>query len=158
MRIILCLFSLFFTKSIYSQDSTEQIATDHYNIIMNHTPVHLKNNKKNRPNNHFLKAENLNTIISLQLSYQYKDSFKFNETETLWLESRIDQLAVALFLDGKKVLLEKVGGYSGCPKKLIIKNKEITILRLCHSCTDGHHLYKFVDIFNRRMNKLLNSK
>lgn len=155
-------YMLFFSINcmVYSQESVDSIhINEEYNELMNYIPKQLKIDKKTRPSNKFIQGQDLNTIISLHLLYNYKDQFGLNKQDTKWLNHRVDQLAVALFLDRKKILLEKVGGSSGCPNSLLgkkeLKNHSITILKLCHSCTDDFYNYEFISIFNLRMKKLM---
>lgn len=163
MKKTFLLLCIFYCCMAFPQASKDSIQINkEYDTLMNYAPKQLKVVKKERPNHKFIQNQDLNTIVSLHLLYNYKDKFGLNETDSKWLEHRIDQLAVALYLDGKKILLKVVGGYQGCPKNMIekkkIKNHHITVLKLCYGCTDRLYSSEFVSFFNSRMIKLINTK
>ncbi len=163
MKKIIFLTYLFISCSMFSQEVGDSIYINkEYNELMNYIPKQLKVTKKTRPNNRLIQIQDLNTIVSLHLLYNYKDKFGLTEEDSKWLIHRIDQLAVALYLDDKKILLKKVGGYNGCPKKMIekkkVKHHNLTILKLCHGCTSTSFDSEFISFFNSRMLKLMNTE
>jgi len=66
---------------------------------------------------------------------------------------------LAFYLEGNPILIRKVGGYEGCPDENvyteIVKDKKVTILNFCFSCTDRRQLDDFIKIFNNRTISLL---
>ena len=102
---------------------------------------------------------NLTSIGGLETIYGFKEQLKLNREEIKWLDKQIDQIALAFYLEGKPILIRKVGGYDGCPNENIskerIKGKEVTILNFCFSCTDYGRIDDFIQVFNNRTNSLL---
>ncbi len=127
-------------------------------MLMNYVPKNFKPDSIYQPESPLLKEE-LNTIVSLQIYNGYREDFKLSETDKKWLENRIDHIATALFLDGKKILINPVGGYSGCSNKMIdtlkLNNNKIILLKFCHTCTDAYRDRNFIQIFNNRMYSLM---
>ena len=126
---------------------------------MNYIPKNIEFDLDYEPESNLLQTE-LNTIGSLKLHYDFKDEFKLKDTDIKWIENRINQLAIALFLDEKRILINRVGGYSGCPDKMIESDNqngiEITILKFCYSYTENTENGEiFIKIFNDRMKKLM---
>ena len=125
---------------------------------MNYVPENFNTDIIYKPDSQLLKTE-LNTIGTLRLYSGFKEDFNLSENDKKWLESRIDQIASALFIDGKKVLIIAVGDYSGCPEKMIdsiqLNNIKITELKFCNSCTDSNRDDNFIRIFNDRMYSLM---
>ena len=121
-------------------------------------PQNLEADSNNTPESQLLQTE-LNTISSIQIYSGIRNYFKLNESDNQWLDNRIEQIATALFLDGKRILVSAVGGYSGCPDKMIdtlrLNNIEIINLKFCHTCTDGFRDEKFIRIFNSKMYSLM---
>ena len=129
-----------------------------YNNLLNHKPKNFKVDEISKPENKFFSL-NLNSIAGLEIIYQLRDQLKFNETEINWINKQIDQIALAFYLEGNPILIRKVGGYEGCPNdnvySEIIKEKKVTILNFCFTCTDFGRLDQFIEIFNNRTNSLL---
>ncbi|SNR96745.1 hypothetical protein [Dokdonia pacifica] len=112
----------------------------------------------NKPESQLLQSE-LNTVSSIQIYSGFRKDFKLTESDNQWLDNKIEQIATALFLDGKRILVSAVGGYSGCPDKMIdtirLNNIEIVNLKFCHTCTDGFRDEKFIKTFNDKMYSLM---
>jgi hypothetical protein len=129
-----------------------------YNNLLNRTPKNFQIDESSKPENRFF-TSNLNSIGGLEIIYQFRNELKFNETEISWLDKQIDQIALAFYLEGNPILITKVGGYEGCPNdnvySEIIKEKKVTILNFCFTCTDGWRLDEIIKIFNNRTNSLL---
>lgn len=125
---------------------------------MKYIPKNLKSNSIYKPESRLLK-EGLNTIGSLKIYNGLREDFKLTENDKKWLESRIDHIATELYLEGKRILVSAVGGYSGCPDKMIdtirLNNIQITNLKFCYTCTDSYRDKNFIEIFNNRMYSLM---
>ncbi|MCK8522967.1 hypothetical protein M0D21_15425 [Aquimarina sp. D1M17] len=157
MKSLVCLIFLIFGVHCFAQDGKE--IKNEYNLLLNYAPKSIKIDSSLKDLSKKLDSP-LNTIITLKIFYEFQKWFRLNQKEIELIEHRIDQLAIALFSIGKPVLIKKVGGYSGCPEKMIynrIKNgKKVIILNFCFSCTDfTNEAYNFIKIFNSRMEKLL---
>ena len=113
------------------------------------------------PKSEFLKTE-LNTINNISLYSSFSDKIQLPESDKKWLRTRIRDLAKGLFLDDKKIIISRVGGYSGCPDKMIdtfkLKNTIITNLKFCYSCTGWSRDDYFIETFNSKMYGLMNIK
>ena len=129
-----------------------------YNDLISYVPKNFITDSLYRPESPLLRT-GLNTIGKLKMYEHFKNEFKLTDTDKKWLEKRIDQIATALFLDGKRILISAVGGYSGCPKKMIntirLNYIVITNLNFCNTCTDFDKDIKFIEIFNNRMYSLM---
>ena len=137
--------------------SSSEVYEKEYYDLMNYKPESLKSDTLIKPNSKLLKSD-LYSIGGLKIHYDYKDVFKFDEYDIKWLENRIEQLAIALFLEKKHIYIEIVGGYSGCPDKMIEfdEKRNASILKFCYSCTDDtSNGNRFLSIFNHRMDKLI---
>ncbi|REH01138.1 hypothetical protein [Flavobacterium aquicola] len=159
MKKTVFIFNIIFSTLIFAQN-TESL-TQHekeYNDLINYIPKNIKSDSIIEPENRFLKVE-LNTICSLIIFSGIRSELEINETDNKWLDNRIEQIATALFLDGKRILISTVGGYSGCPDKkidtLYLNNIKITDLKFCHGCTDRYLDEKFIEIFNKKMYSLM---
>lgn len=121
-------------------------------------PKNLEFDSINKPESQILQKE-LNTISSIQLFSRFREDFKLTENDNQWLDNTIEQIATALFLDGKRILVSAVGGYSGCPDKMIdtlcLNDIEIINLKFCHTCTEVSQDEKFIRIFNDKMYSLM---
>ena len=159
MRKTVFILNLIFSTLIFAQnpESSTLYEKEYYDLI-NYSPKNLKFDSINKPVSRLLQVE-LNTISSLHIYSGLRDEFKLSEKDTKWLDNKIDRFATALFLDGKKILVRAVGGYSGCPDKMIdtlrLNNIEIIDLKFCHTCTDAIRDENFIRIFNDRMYSLM---
>jgi hypothetical protein len=151
--------STFFLTVICSAQKNDSIpeTEKQYQELLNYTPKNFKTDLETKPSSVFLKTT-LNSIWKLKFAYELKD--KLNDFEIIWLEDQINQLAVAYFLEKKPVIIENIGGYSGCPKQLLksqLKGEtKVTILSLCSgSCIVNNKTKDFIRIFNNRTRKLL---
>ena len=158
MRNTLKIAFLLFSFICKAQDLDKIKIDTVYNNLINRTPKNFKVDEASKPENRFLKL-NLNSIGGLESVYQFREEFKFNETEVNWLNKQIDQIALAFYLEGKPILIRTVGGIDGCPEENIyteiIKKKKVTILNYCFTCSGPGRLEEFIKIFNNRTNSLL---
>ncbi len=159
MRKTIFILNIIFSTFIIAQNSESLTKWEReYNDILSYIPKNIKIDSINRPESRFLKGK-INSIGSLKMYNNFRDGLKFSIEDKLWLENRIRQIATALFLDGKKILITAVGGYSGCPEKMIdtikLNNIEITNLKFCHGCTDSYRDKNFINIFNSKMYSLM---
>ncbi len=155
MKIVLLLIG-FICKA---QDISEIKIDTVYNNLYSRIPKNFKIDEISKPNNRFFTLD-LNSIGGLSSVYQFQEEFKFNAVEIEWLNKQIDQIALAFYLEGNPILIRKVGGYEGCPDKNVytetIKEKKVTILNFCFTCSGAGRLEQFIQIFNNRTNSLLN--
>ncbi len=109
-----------------------------------------------------VKKYHLNTITTLSTFSYFFNTNKLPTVQEKWLTNRVYELANGLYLDGKKILISKVGGYSGCPKKMIdtikLNNIKIIDLKFCHGCTDWSRNSFFIKVFNKKMYQLMRVK
>ncbi|MFD2942005.1 hypothetical protein [Flavobacterium notoginsengisoli] len=141
-----------------AQDVDEIKIDTIYNNLYSRTPKNFKVDEISKPNNRFFTLD-LNSIGGLRSLYQFQEELKFNAAEIDWLNKQIDQIALAFYLEEKPILIRKVGGYEGCPNgniyTEIIKEKKVTILNFCFTCSGAGKLDEFIRIFNNRTNLLL---
>ncbi|MFB9053933.1 hypothetical protein ACFFVB_12675 [Formosa undariae] len=159
MKETVFILSFVFSTLIFAQNpESSTLFEKEYYDLMNYIPKNLNFDSVYKPDSRLLKTD-LNTIGSLKGYNSLKDDFQFSDKDIKWLEERIDQIATELFNDGKRILISGVGGYSGCPDKMIdtikLNNIEITNLKFCHSCTDSYRDENFIKVFNDRMYSLL---
>jgi len=153
------ILNLIFSILTFAQnpDSSNLYEKEYYDLI-NYVPKDLGFDSINKPDSQLLQTE-LNTIGSIQIYSAFRKDFKLTENDNQWLDNKIEKIATALFLDGKRILVSAVGGYSGCPDKMIdtlrLNNIEIINLKFCHTCTDGLRDEKFIRIFNDKMYSLM---
>ncbi|MCB4800326.1 hypothetical protein [Neotamlana laminarinivorans] len=151
--------TIFLLSTICTAQNNDSIpeSEKEYLELLNYTPKNFKIDLENKPSSEFLKTE-LNSIWKLKFAYELKD--KLNDNEIKLLEDQINQLAVAYFLEKKPIIIESVGGYSGCPEQLVTSelNNEtkVTILNFCSGgCIVNNKTEDFIRIFNNRTEKLL---
>lgn len=141
-----------------AQEANEIRIDTVYNNLLNRVPKNFRVDEISKPENRFFKL-NLNTIGELESIYQFQNELKLNKTEIDWLNKQIDQIALAFYLEEKPILIRKVGGIDGCPDENvyteIIKQKKVTILNFCFTCSGAGKLEEFIRIFNNRTNSLL---
>jgi len=142
-----------------AQEDTTGIRIDTvYNNLLNRTPKGFRINEATKPKNRYFEI-NLNSIGGLETLYGFQKQIKLNAIEINWLNEQIDQIALAFYLDGKPILIRAVGGADGCPYENVytekIKDKNVTILNFCFTCTDSRTLDGFIRVFNNRTNLLL---
>jgi hypothetical protein len=159
LRKTIFILNLIFSTLIFAQNSESSNLYDkEYYDLLNYIPKNLKADTIHKLESPFFKG-GLNTIGSIMLYNGIRKEFKFSENDNKWLDKRIDQIASELFGDGKKLLMSRVGGYSGCPDKMIdtfrLNNIDIIDLKFCHSCTDALRNKDFIEKFNRKMYSLL---
>ncbi|PKG43753.1 hypothetical protein CXF67_03325 [Psychroflexus sp. MES1-P1E] len=159
MRKTVFILNLIFSTLIFAQnpESSTLYEKEYYDLI-NYIPKNLEFDSINKPESQLLQSE-LNTISSIQIYSGFRKDFKLTESDNQWLDNKIEQIATALFIDGKRILVSAVGGYSGCPDKMIdtlrLNYIDIINLKLCHTCTDGFRDEKFIEIFNDKMYSLM---
>ena len=159
MKKTVFILSFIFSTLIFAQNSeSSTLFEKEYYDLMNYIPKNLNSDSIYKPDSRLLKTD-FNTIGSLKGYNLLKDNFQFSDKDRKWLEERIDQIATELFNDGKRILISAVGGYSGCPDKMIdiikLNNIEITNLKFCHSCTDSYRDENFIKVFNNKMYSLM---
>lgn len=158
MKSRLTIFLLIIGFTCKAQDIYEARIDTAYNNLLNRIPKNFKVDEASRPKNRFFEL-NLNTIGGLEMIYGFKEELKLETTEIVWLNEQIDQIALAFYLEGNPILIRKVGGYEGCPDENvyseIVKDRKVTILNFCFSCTDRRQLDDFIKIFNNRTISLL---
>jgi hypothetical protein len=162
MNRYLRLLFLLTSSVVFAQEDDANIKIDTvYNNLLNRTPKNFRIDEATKPKSTYfeLKELNLNSIGGLEILYGFQKELKINDEEIKWLEEQIDQIALAFYLEGKPILIRKVGGYEGCSDKNIyterIKDRDVTILNFCFSCTDSRKLDGFIRVFNNRTNLLL---
>ncbi|MCL5130571.1 hypothetical protein [Algibacter sp. L4_22] len=159
MRKTVFILNLIFSTLIFAQnpESSTLFEKEYYDLI-NYVPKNLEFDSIHKPESRLLQTE-LNTINSIQIYSGLRKDFKLTESDNRWLDNRINEIATKLFLDGKRILVSAVGGYSGCPDKMIdtlqLNNIEIVNLKFCHTCTDSYRDKKFIEIFNSKMFSLM---
>ncbi|MFD1615808.1 hypothetical protein [Gelatiniphilus marinus] len=159
MRKIIFILSFIFSTLIFAQNpESSTLYEKEYYDLLNYIPKNLQTDSIHKLESPILKG-GLNTIGSLKLYNGFREDFKLSDNDKKWLENRIDQIATELFVDGKRILISAVGGYSGCPDTMIetfrLKNIEIINLKFCHTCTDSYRDENFIEIFNRKMYSLM---
>lgn len=159
MRNAIFILSFIFSTLIYAQspESSTLYKKEYYDLL-NYIPQNLKADSIHKLQSPILKGS-LNTIGSLKLYYEFKEDLKLSDNDKKWLENRIEQIAKELFVDGKRILISIVGGFSGCPNKMFdtfrLKNIEIINLKFCHSCIGSGGDKDFIEIFNNKMYALM---
>lgn len=132
-----------------------------YSKLLNYIPKSFTQDLNTKPQNNVLRGD-LNSIGSLELRYAYQQQLKLSQSEIQWLESEINQLAIAFFIEGKPLLIKKTGDYGNCTGRSIEmeeRNKlPVTVLNFCYTCP-GAAVYenRFVEIFNARTEILIAS-
>ncbi len=135
---------------------------EEYNKLLNYVPKSFKIDSQTKPTNRVLMGD-LNSINTLELRYAYQEQLKLSEPEIKWLESEINQLAIAFFTDGKPTIIKKTGEYGNCTGRSIETEEQhkqkVTILSFCYTCP-GASKYedRFLQIFNARTEILISSK
>ncbi|WP_225037288.1 hypothetical protein [Winogradskyella sp. SM1960] len=151
--------NIIFSTLIFAQNpESSTLFEKEYYDLMNYVPKNLEFDSIHKPESRLLQTE-LNTINSIKNYSGFREDFKLTESDKQWLDNRINQIATELYLDGKRILVSAVGGYSGCTDKMIdtlqLNNIEIVNLKFCHTCTDAYRDKKFIEIFNNKMYSLM---
>ena len=146
----------------FTQENSEENDTniDEYNQLFNYETKSISNDRLTLSLSEKFKIQ-LNTIGNLYVYYGImRQHHEFTSEQISLMEKRINQIALGLFLEGNPVIIESVGGYSGCPDKLIYSDKylntDITKLLFCFTCTDirkYHH--ELLNIFNKKTKELI---
>ncbi|KAB1154259.1 hypothetical protein F7018_14915 [Tenacibaculum aiptasiae] len=151
--ILLCL-----SNSIFSQN-TGAIIDDLKKLrdtLVNHTPKYLKNTSSYKLDNNDLEKDQFQSINGLRfLSY---DRETFSENEKKWLKTRIEDLATALFLDNRKILLSQINGLFSDPtliENIYLNRQNIINIKLLHTCTDAYLDEYLLKTFNTKMYSLM---
>lgn len=151
---------LFFSLISFGQDNNEQeqLFFEVYNYVPKNYHTTLDDSFKQR-----FKTWDLSSIATLRTLYVNQEQWSFTSLQIEQLEKEINQLAVALYLEGKPVLIKKVGGYEGCPDEMVYSEKingtKATIINFCFTCSGGEEYEsKFIDIVNYRTRKLLKTE
>lgn len=162
MKYTAIVILFFIPLLVFGQESKNEDDNDltEYNLLFNYTPKAIINDTASITilEKHKLP---LNTIGQLYMHYGWlQQSYDFSLEQISFMEKRIDQIALGFYLEDNPILIESVGGYAGCPDKMMYKdtylNKEVTIFRFCFSCTDIRKYHrKLHNIFNNRTKKLI---
>lgn len=136
-------------------DSIRYFSKEFYNL-MSYIP------KKKSSDTIYIPKTELNTINNISLHSSFINKIKLPKSDVKWMKTRIEDLATGLFLDDKKIIISRTGGYSGCPDKMIdtfkLKNTIITNLKFCYSCTSWNRDDLFIETFNSKMYELMKIK
>jgi hypothetical protein len=159
LRKTIFILNFIFSTLIFAQNpESSTLYEKEYYDLLNYIPKNLQADSIHKLENPILKG-GLNTIGSLKLYNGFREDFKLSDNDRKWLENRIDQIATELFVDGKRILISSVGGYSGCPNKMIdtfrLKDIEVTNLKFCHTCADSYRDENFIERFNKKMYSLM---
>lgn len=132
---------------------------DAYNYFMSYTPSQYESSLGEDFKARF-KSMNISCLSMLKMLYGNQAVWQFTSDDIKQLEVEIDHFITALHLEGKSVIIKKVGGYDGCPDEMIYKESlnsaEVTVLNFCCSCTGGSKAEDaFISIVNGRTEKLL---
>ncbi|WP_442265742.1 hypothetical protein ACSIGC_15790 [Tenacibaculum sp. ZS6-P6] len=160
MKFFLLPFFKFILSFSYLYSQNFKSEYELFNKIINYTPKEFKTitNFKYFPSEYEGK---LSSIALLSRIYQFQKKLKLTVNQIHELEERIDQLSLSFYLENNPILIEYYGGYSGCNESPIAKktfqNKEVMIIKFCHTCSDQYNkvIGQFIDIFNFRTNQLL---
>lgn len=130
-----------------------------YNYFMNYTPLQYKSSLGEDLNGRF-NSMNISCLSMLKMLYGYHNVWQFTDEELKQLEGEINHFITALYLEGKPVIIKKVGGYDGCPDEMVYRdnfnNAEVTVLNFCYTCNGGSQAEnKFISIVNSRTEELL---
>lgn len=144
------------------EEKIDEAAIAEFNELINYTPKAFIQNEKSKSKNRML-AGDLNSISSLELRYAYQAQLKLNAEEVKWMESEINQLAIAFFAEGKPIIIKKTGSYEGCIGQRVTselkKGQNIKTLYFCYTCKGANDFEdRFIEIFNNRTEKLLAAK
>ena len=162
MNRFILIILIFFSANIFAQNNNiVKSFGKEYDELMNYIPVKEVFSKTETINKNKQKYS-LKSIADLSLYCYVLSSKKIFIKEKQWLINRINNLVKGLYLDGKRILISKVGGYSGCPDKMIdsfkLNNIEIIDLKFCHGCTDWSNNSFFIKTFNDKMFNLMKIK
>ncbi len=159
MKKIIIVITILISYSIFSQESINgSNSVKFYNSILFYTPKTLNYKTVHKINDIEFESKNFNNLHRLRLlSWIVR-----TEKDKNWIKNRIDEMVIALFLDGKKILLtQKNNGGNRITNYydfIRLNNHSILNLNLFHNCTDGHLDKFFVNIFNKKMLELLQIK
>lgn len=131
-----------------------------YNELNNYIPKSLINDTVISLSIGKVNDLKFNSIVGLYFLYIFQDDFKLDSVDIHILENRITILVTALVREKKFVFINRVGGYAGCPDKMLIKKKQngfdVTFLNYCYSCTNfTQYDSEFISMFNDRMYRLM---
>ncbi|CAM1374591.1 hypothetical protein [Tenacibaculum xiamenense] len=159
MKKIIIVITLLISYSVFSQEFINgSNSIKFYNSILFYTPKTLNYKTVHKINDIEFEPKNFNNLHRLRLlSWIVR-----TEKDKNWVKNRIDEMATALFLDGKKILLtqKNTGGnrITNYYDFIKLNNHSILNLNLFHDCTDGHLDEFFVNTFNKKMLELLQIK
>lgn len=157
------LFALFLVHNLsHTQENTEGSSNsmEEFNQLFSYETKSISNDKLSL----FLveKIEiKLNSIADLYFNYGMgRQHYNFSPEQISQMEKRIKQIALGHYLEGNPVIIESVGGASGCPDKWIYPhsylNTKVTKVLFCFTCTENRKYYNdLISIFNSKTKELI---
>ena len=159
-KLFLTLFSV--CNLSYTQENIEgrSNSLDEFNRLFTYESISISNNQLS-----LFISENfeikLNSIADLYFNYGMgRQHYNFSSEQISQMEIRIKQIALGHYLEGNPVIIESVGGASGCPDKWIYtdsySNAKVTKLLFCFTCTENRkYYYDLISIFNSKTKELI---
>lgn len=157
MKNKLFIITLVLSKLIFAQRPEFTQEEKDYHELLYYTPKSLMTDAIPDSEKRFTN-KNLNSIGDFKYLYILGGNKKNTEEYHKWFNSKIELLATELFKEEKRILISKVGGYSGCPKKMIdilLNHIRITNLKFCYTCTGFGTHKQFIKTFNDKMYSLM---
>ncbi len=145
------------TIAFCQDQNLDNYKIDEEDTIMLYTPKHFLT--KDTINSRILNE--VRNIATLRMVYIIQNKLHLNELEYDILEKKIDRMALAFYLEGKPIIIERINGFYGRPDGYIKKEPcngiNVTTINFTYNCQDTFRKYeeKFIEIFNNRTMKLL---
>lgn len=160
MKTILLIFGIAYSSVAFAQGTeVSSLEMKEYNDILNYIPKNLESDTA------YFQVDsipqiNLNSLGMLYISSSFPE-FYITEQNKTQFENRAEEIAEALFLDGKRILIWRTGGYAGCPDQMMdsirLNDIDIIAVKFCYTCT-GYGGSNFIAKFNNKMYKLMGIK
>jgi hypothetical protein len=158
MKKVMLIYLIFISVIGVAQNLTDSIKHELFDEFVNQTPKYFEKDTTFQPTSPSLQID-LTYMSSLYAVYTNRELFNYTEEEKVWLEKRIEDLAIAYFKDEKRILLGSEGGAAGCSGKLIdtflFYDVEIVEVIFCHTCIENSKYFDFFNIFNTKMYELM---
>lgn len=159
MKKLISLLLLLSFCSIYAQSSIFKEKYKKFNKLICYTPKPYNSKEKINQIPEGWNPE-INTIYSLRLASIIIKTGRLSKTNIHLLEEKVNDLAISFYLENKPILIDYYGGYSDCIKSSFntttCNNKQIIILRFCHTCTDRNDEFsQLIAVFNNRITALI---
>ncbi|NME70447.1 hypothetical protein [Flammeovirga aprica] len=150
------LLLIFISHSVIGQNTrTDKRVSEKFHEFFYYVP---KPSTSNSEANLKSKYSSFNQF-SLEKLFVLYDRTSPSINDIIFLERQIISLSENLFKEKKYILLEAIGGASGCVEPWYeekeIDGRDIKIIRLCSGCSDYRSNYHLVVIYNAVMNQLL---